>query len=136
MTLNQQNGFYLWSDPQVCVLNNFCNVCIFSPNRVACPSASKRLLIRPLSLSSYRKSAEPIAAPTADGETKEYSENITTIVDKISKLTLVEVADLNELLKVEILLVNIVNMYCYSIDYFRKHSKLMILNWLLMLPQL
>ena len=41
-----------------------------------------------------------LAAPSPDESPKEYSEKITNIVDEISKLTLIEVADLNELLKV------------------------------------
>ncbi|XP_058964377.2 large ribosomal subunit protein bL12m-like [Pocillopora verrucosa] len=40
-----------------------------------------------------------LAAPSPDESPKEYSEKITNIVDEISKLTLIEVADLNELLK-------------------------------------
>ena len=41
-----------------------------------------------------------LSAPPPDESPKEYSEKITNIVDEISKLTLIEVADLNELLKV------------------------------------
>lgn len=41
-----------------------------------------------------------MSAPQPDDSAKEYPEKITNIVDEISKLTLVEVADLNELLKV------------------------------------
>ncbi|PFX30118.1 39S ribosomal protein L12, mitochondrial [Stylophora pistillata] len=40
-----------------------------------------------------------LSAPSPDESPKEYSEKITNIVDEISKLTLIEVADLNELLK-------------------------------------
>ena len=42
-----------------------------------------------------------LPAPQPDDAVKEYPEKITNIVDEISKLTLVEVADLNELLKVK-----------------------------------
>jgi len=41
-----------------------------------------------------------LSAPQPDDAVKEYPEKITNIVDEISKLTLIEVADLNELLKV------------------------------------
>lgn len=41
-----------------------------------------------------------LAAPQPDDAVKEYPEKIKSIVDEISKLTLIEVADLNELLKV------------------------------------
>ena len=41
-----------------------------------------------------------LSSPQADDAVKEYPEKITNIVDEISKLTLIEVADLNELLKV------------------------------------
>ncbi|XP_020611294.1 39S ribosomal protein L12, mitochondrial-like isoform X2 [Orbicella faveolata] len=40
-----------------------------------------------------------LSAPQPDDAVKEYPEKITNIVDEISKLTLIEVADLNELLK-------------------------------------
>ncbi|KAL9957143.1 hypothetical protein ACROYT_G038745 [Oculina patagonica] len=40
-----------------------------------------------------------LSAPQPDDSEKEYPEKITNIVDEISKLTLIEVADLNELLK-------------------------------------
>lgn len=43
--------------------------------------------------------AESLTIPTPDGEPKIYPEKIQTIVSQISQLTLVEVADLNELLK-------------------------------------
>lgn len=41
-----------------------------------------------------------LAAPPPDDAVKEYPEKIKSIVGEISKLTLLEVADLNELLKV------------------------------------
>ena len=41
-----------------------------------------------------------LAAPSPDNSAKEYPEKIRGIVDEISKLTLLEVSDLNELLKV------------------------------------
>jgi len=43
-----------------------------------------------------------LAAPQPDDAVKEYPEKLKNIVDEISKLTLVEVADLNELLKVNL----------------------------------
>ena len=42
----------------------------------------------------------PMPVPRKDGEAKIYSERITNIVSEISKLTLAEVSDLNNLLKV------------------------------------
>lgn len=48
---------------------------------------------------SRHYSTEPLPEPHADGAAKKYSPKIQNIVDDISKLTLIEVADLNELLK-------------------------------------
>ncbi|XP_027227959.2 uncharacterized protein mRpL12 [Penaeus vannamei] len=45
------------------------------------------------------QSAEALSVPTAEGAPKVYPEKIQSIVSQISQLTLVEVADLNELLK-------------------------------------
>lgn len=42
---------------------------------------------------------EPLAPPHLDGQSKEYSPKIQTLVDEISKLNLIEVSDLNELLR-------------------------------------
>ena len=42
----------------------------------------------------------PLEVPQPDGAPKTYPPNITSIVDQISKLTLMEVADLNSCLKV------------------------------------
>ena len=41
-----------------------------------------------------------IPSPTPDGQQKNYDPKIQNIVDDISQLTLIQVADLNELLKV------------------------------------
>lgn len=41
----------------------------------------------------------PIPPPTLDGQNKEYSAKIQTLVDQIAKLNLIEVSDLNELLR-------------------------------------
>ena len=63
-----------------------------------------------------------LAQPRPDDAVKEYPDKIKSIVDEISKLTLIEVADLNELLKVMIIYVN--NSYPY-INYahsFRLNS--------------
>uniref|UniRef100_T1J1G6 39S ribosomal protein L12, mitochondrial n=1 Tax=Strigamia maritima TaxID=126957 RepID=T1J1G6_STRMM len=43
-----------------------------------------------------------ITMPTSDGATKNYSPKIHTIVDEISKLTLLQVSELNELLKIRL----------------------------------
>merc|ERR1711936_295154 len=51
-------------------------------------------------LSSRQMSTETMPLPNADPTAKKtYPEKISTIVDQISKLNLLEVADLNELLK-------------------------------------
>jgi len=47
--------------------------------------------------------AEPIDLPPADGQSRQFSEKINQIVDHIANLTLLEVADLNQALKVPIL---------------------------------
>ena len=56
-------------------------------------------------LSSFRVphvlfSSQPLPVPDPDGSSKTYPEKIHTIVDHISQLTLLETAQLNELLKV------------------------------------
>ena len=51
-------------------------------------------------LSSRHYSTEPLPEPHAEGKEKNYPPKIQNIVEDISKLTLLEVADLNELLKV------------------------------------
>jgi hypothetical protein len=43
---------------------------------------------------------EPLPVPTPSGTKKDYAPKITGLVDQISGLTLIEVADLSELLKV------------------------------------
>lgn len=45
-------------------------------------------------------SSEPLSVPDPDGSPKTYPDKIHTIVDHISQLTLLEAAQLNELLKV------------------------------------
>lgn len=49
--------------------------------------------------SVLKTAAEPIPPPHFDGEKKIYSQKIQNLVNEISKLTLIEVSDLNELLK-------------------------------------
>lgn len=44
-------------------------------------------------------SASSVPPPNLDGQPKEYSAKIQTLVDEISKLNLIEVSDLNELLR-------------------------------------
>lgn len=66
---------------------------------------SSRSLIRqqypPLShLPHVLFSSEPLPVPDPDGSAKTYPEKLHTIVDCISQLTLLETAQLNELLKV------------------------------------
>lgn len=48
----------------------------------------------------YSTQEQPLEVPAADGAEKTYSAHINDIVDKISHLTLLEVADLNSCLKV------------------------------------
>lgn len=50
-------------------------------------------------LSSRQYSTEPLPEPHAEGREKNYPPKIQNIVEEISRLTLLEVADLNELLK-------------------------------------
>ena len=54
--------------------------------------------LRNWSTSSSRFSS--LAAPEPDDAEKEYPEKVKNIVDAISKMTLIEVAELNDLLKV------------------------------------
>merc|ERR1719167_1361471 len=55
------------------------------------------------SLSSRRRySTAPQPLPTPEGAAKEYSPKIVGIVEEISKMTILEVADLNELLKIRL----------------------------------
>merc|ERR1711874_746999 len=60
-------------------------------------SNSKCCLIQATS-SSYSTATEPIPPPS-DGSPKQYAPKIEQLVTDISQLTLLEVADLNELLK-------------------------------------
>lgn len=46
-----------------------------------------------------RSSSEPLAAPEFEGTPKVYSEKVKTLVDQISRLNLLEVSDLNDLLR-------------------------------------
>lgn len=57
-----------------------------------------------------------LAQPAPAGESKQYPPKITNIVDEISKLTLIEVADLNELLKktLNIQVIKIQTILCFS----------------------
>jgi large subunit ribosomal protein L7/L12 len=53
-------------------------------------------------LVSFSAQAEPqhaIPEPSPDGQEKNYSEKISRLVDQIANLTLVEVSELNDLLK-------------------------------------
>ena len=53
-----------------------------------------------LCISQRQNSTQVIPSPTLEGETKSYAPKIQKLVSEISQLTLIEVADLNELLKV------------------------------------
>ena len=62
---------------------------------------SRWLGFRATILSSKQMSTEAMPLPSADpNANKVYPEKISSIVEQISKLNLLEVADLNELLKV------------------------------------
>ena len=65
--------------------------------------------MRPISGANARLSST-LTAPEPDESPKQYSENIQNIVTEISKLTLLEVAELNELLKVYCLYYNLNNI--------------------------
>ena len=52
---------------------------------------------------SLSASSEPLPVPDHDGSAKTYPEKIHTIVNHISQLTLLETAQLNELLKVTLI---------------------------------
>ena len=54
----------------------------------------------PLRYGGRMFSIEPLPAPTSSDVPKSYPDHIVGLVDDISKLTLLEVSNLNELLKV------------------------------------
>ena len=55
--------------------------------------------LKTITTSSWVRSAEPLAAPQSEGQQKVYSPKITGLVDQISQLNLLEVSDLNDLLR-------------------------------------
>lgn len=63
--------------------------------------------VRSLSASPEEKVIPP---PTPDNQPKHYPEHIKSIVDQIAGLTLIEVADLNQLLKVSCIAKNLVEL--------------------------
>ena len=70
-------------------------------NLVSRSRLSTCLGLRSTILSSSHMSTEAMPLPNADPSAKKiYPEKISTIVEQIAKLNLLEVADLNELLKV------------------------------------
>ena len=71
-------------------------------------AGSVRMMDMPVTLRSFQRQRAPVSRflssdvippPTFEGEEKQYSLKIQKLVDEITELTLVEVADLNELLK-------------------------------------
>lgn len=52
-----------------------------------------------LQAAAQQAAASAVPPPSLDGQPKEYSAKIQTLVDEISKLNLIEVSDLNELLR-------------------------------------
>ena len=72
-------------------------------NLVSRSRLSTCLGLRSTILSSSHMSTEAMPLPNADSSAKKiYPEKISTIVEQIAKLNLLEVADLNELLKVSL----------------------------------
>jgi hypothetical protein len=70
-------------------------------NLISRSRVSRCLGLRSTILSSRQMSTEAMPLPNADPSAKKnYPEKISTIVEQIAKLNLLEVADLNELLKV------------------------------------
>ena len=63
-------------------------------------------------------SVETLAAPVPEGDSKEYPPKLHEIVNEISQLTLLEVADLNELLKVSALDVGSRDSFRHGIGTF------------------
>jgi len=57
------------------------------------------LAARSISTTKFQRTAEPLAAPHFDGAAKDYSPKIKSLVDQIAQLNLLEVSDLNELLR-------------------------------------
>lgn len=73
---------------------------------------------------TIKDDVKPIPSPSSGlkDPNKTYSENIHRLVDEISKLSLVEVMDLNDLLKVSRKFKNTVQKYCFiSVIDSRKH---------------
>ena len=56
--------------------------------------------LHPSSVRHCSAASEALSPPSRDGDVKEYPQKIQQIVDQIAGLTLLEVSDLNELLKV------------------------------------
>ena len=72
-------------------------------NLISRSRVSRCLGLRSTILSSRQMSTETMPLPNADPTAKKtYPEKISTIVEQIAKLNLLEVADLNELLKVSL----------------------------------
>ncbi|RUS89718.1 hypothetical protein EGW08_002536 [Elysia chlorotica] len=63
------------------------------------PSIQQAAAIQKLLCQNYSSASPDIIPPPGDASTKTYAPKINKLVDDISQLTLLEVADLNELLK-------------------------------------
>ncbi|KAB7504164.1 39S ribosomal protein L12, mitochondrial [Armadillidium nasatum] len=70
------------------------NLIRYSFRRVSCCVSSYSSSYR-----AYSTAVDPMALPTPDDESKEYPEKIKNLVNEISQLSILEVADLNSLLK-------------------------------------
>ncbi len=57
------------------------------------------LVTRSISTTKFERNAAPLPSPQFDGEAKQYSPKIKSLVDQITQLNLLEVSDLNELLR-------------------------------------
>ena len=62
-------------------------------------TSSSSVLLSAAAAQPAQSSPHVVPPPTLDGQPKEYSPKIQTLVDEISKLNLIEVSDLNELLR-------------------------------------
>ena len=89
-------------------------------NLISRSRVSRCLGLRSTILSSRQMSTETMPLPNADPTAKKtYPEKISTIVEQIAKLNLLEVADLNELLKVS----SKFDFLSGTIDFSSSHSK-------------
>lgn len=129
-------------------------ICIYQDTQQECfnPSFCRRQLQRqsPALCALRRLKTSPashsdaIATPPLDGAPKQYSPKIQQLVDDIASLTLLEVSDLNELLKVRVkvlecfgsktqynclILSVVIHLWCFVFVGYRKHWIFRTLGW-------